>query len=443
MKKIITQAKKLVIPTKSHEKSKLQIAQEAFELVERQIKNYPEVIGLEFGGSFAKGTWLPKSADIDIFIKFKEKTSSEKFEEISKKIGFAAMRNYNPYVRYSEHPYVEAKIKNTKINVVPCYDVKLGNWKSSADRSPFHTRHMKKALTHKMRNDVRLLKTFLQSTEIYGAEVAMQGFSGYVSEVLILNFGSFENVIKSIAKIKENQVVGKTTKKFDTPIVIIDPIDSNRNLAAAISEENIGKFILNCRAFQINPSLKFFKGKKHKKSKLDQDNILVVKFNFKMRSPDIIWGQIKRATNSLSTQLKIGGFNVLRSASYTDEKKEAYLLFLLESPIIPQKYSKFGPEFFREKDCRSFISKNISTTQLMWINEDRKIVSLEKRKNFEVVKFLSEFLKNNLQTGIPKGLQGDFKKGFEVFLGTKNLSKSIKEVTRDLTTTDETIFYFN
>ena len=442
MKKIISKVRKSIIPSKSLEISKMQIANLAFKLVEEQLKKFPEVISLEFGGSYAKGTWL-SNADVDIFIKFKKITSEEKFVKISEKIGFTSMKKHNPYVRYSEHPYVEAKIKNTRINVVPCYDVKLGNWKSSADRSPFHTRKMKKVLTTKMREEVRLLKTFLKYSGIYGAEMAKQGFSGYVSEVLILNFGNFENVIKFIAKIKENQVIGKTPKIFETPIVIVDPIDSNRNLAAAISTENIGKFILSCRAFQIKPSLKFFKPKKSKISKNNTDNVLVVKFNFKIRSPDIIWGQIKRATNSLKTQLEMGGFKVLRSTSHTDEKKEAYLFFLLESTVIPKKYSKIGPEFFREKDSQSFISKNISKSELMWINDDRKIVSLKKRKNFEVVKFLSEFLKNNLQTGIPNGLQGDFKRGFKVFLGTKNLTKSIKEVTRDLTSTDDTIFYFN
>jgi len=443
MKEIISKVRKSGIPSKSLEASKREIADLAFKLVKDQLKKFPEVINLEFGGSFAKGTWLSKNADVDIFIKFNKKTSEENFVEISKKIGFASMKKYNPYVRYSEHPYVEAKIKDTKINVVPCYDVKLGNWKSAADRSPFHTRHMKKVLSPKMRNEVRLLKTFLQSVGIYGAEMAKQGFSGYVSEVLILNFGSFENVVKSIAKIKENQVVGKTSTDFETPIIIIDPIDSKRNLAAAISIENIGKFILNCRAFQIKPSLKFFKPKKSNISKNNLENVLVVKFDFKIRSPDSIWGQIKRANNSLKTQLEIGGFKVLRNTSYTDEKKEAYLLFLLESPIIPKKYSKIGPEFFRENDCRSFISKNISKTELMWINGDGKIVSLEKRKNPDVVKFLSQFLKNNLQTGIPKGLQGDFKKGFKVFLGIKNLTKSIKEVSNDLISTDDTIFHFN
>ncbi len=150
MKEIISKVRKSVIPSKSLEISKKQIAETAFKLVEEQLQKYPEVIGLEFGGSFAKGTWLSKNADVDIFIKFKKETSEEEFIEISKKIGFTSMKKHNPYVRYSEHPYVEAKIKNTKINVVPCYDVKLGNWKSAADRSPFHTMYMKKALTPKM-----------------------------------------------------------------------------------------------------------------------------------------------------------------------------------------------------------------------------------------------------------------------------------------------------
>ena len=443
MKQIISKFRKYVIPSKNTKKLKKQIADEVYVLVENQIKDYPEIVGLEFGGSYAKDTWLSKDADIDIFIKFKKSITDEKFTEISKKVGFESMKRYNPHVRYSEHPYVEARIKKTKINVVPCYDVGLGEWKSSADRSPFHTKFMQSELTPKMRNEVRILKTFLKLTKIYGAEIAKQGFSGYVSEVLIINFGSFENVIKSIAKIQQNQVIGKTSKIFGTSIVIIDPIDGNRNLAAAISDENIGKFILACRVFQNNPILEFYKPKKLKSSENNLENVLVVKFNFKMRSPDIIWGQVKRATTSLVTQLELGGFNVLRSKSYSDEQNEAYLFFFLESTNIPKNYSKSGPEFFRESDCNSFISKNIARTQLMWVGDDKKIISLEKRKHNEAVKFMTELLKNNLQTGIPKGLQGDFKKGFKVFYGNKNLSKSIKEVISDLISTDGTIFHFN
>jgi tRNA nucleotidyltransferase (CCA-adding enzyme) len=293
-----------------------------------------------------------------------------------------------------------------------------------------------------MKDDVRILKTFLKSIGIYGAEIAKQGFSGYVSEVLILNYGTFENVIKGISKIKENQTIGKSSKKFETLLVIVDPIDSNRNLAAAISNQNIGKFVLSCRAFQTNPSKQFFKISKRKRS-LGWDNVLVVKFDFRLRSPDIIWGQIKRATSSLTTQLELGGFKVFRSTSFTDEKKEACFFFLLESPVIPKIYTKRGPEFFREGDCKSFIGKNILKRELMWVDTDSKIVSLKKRKHDNAVKYIKEFLKNNLQTGIPKGLQSDLKRGFKVFLGSKDLRKSIKEAALELISTDEKIFYFN
>ena len=86
MKQIISKLPKSLIPSKKTEKSKNEIANLAFKLVENQIEKYPEVIGLEFGGSFAKGTWLSKDADIDIFVRFKKSTTEEKFERISKKI---------------------------------------------------------------------------------------------------------------------------------------------------------------------------------------------------------------------------------------------------------------------------------------------------------------------------------------------------------------------
>ena len=443
MKQIISKIGKTTIPSKVIQKSKKEIADKVYKLVKKEIQKYSEVIELEFGGSYAKDTWLSKNADIDIFIKFQKNISEEKLENISKEIGFESLKKYSPYVRYSQHPYVEAKIKDTKINIVPCYDVKIGEWKSAADRSPFHTKFMKKSLTLKMKNEVRILKTFLKSNKIYGAEIAKQGFSGYISEVLILEFGSFENLIKSISKIKENQIIGKTSKCFDTSIVVIDPIDSNRNLAAAISNENIGKFILICRALKQKPSLEFFKTKKLKISNKFWNNLLVVKFEFKTRSPDIIWGQIKRATSTLSTQLELGGFTVLRSKSHTDQQKEAYLIFFLESTKIAKIYQKKGPEFFREDSTHSFISKNLKDAELVWVGNNRKIISLEKRKHTDAESFMKEFLKKNLQVGIPKGLQNDFKRGFKVFVGNKTLSKSIKEEVAELISVDGTLLHFN
>ena len=443
MKTILNQAQKIVIPSRKIEQEKTKIARLAFELVDKQISKYSQIKEIEFGGSYPKGTWLPGKADVDIFIKFDKSTSEKKFSEIAKKVGFAALKKYKPYVRFSEHPYVEAKVKGTKVNVVPCYLVSKGKWKSAADRTQFHTEFMLENLSGPMKNNVRLLKQFLKNNGLYGAEISQQGFSGYVSEVLVWNFGSFEEVIRAIAKVNPDQVIGKATKKFDTPISIIDPIDSQRNLAAAISNENIGKFVLLCRRFLKKPSISYFKDQKRKSSRVLLKNCIIVSFSYKPRSPDIIWGQIKRAASTIGTQLELGGFKVIKSKAHTDEKKQASLFFLLESIVISKYNVKEGPEFFNEYDSSQFIAKNDKKSLAVWINKNKKILSLEKRAENDAKKFLTHLLSKELdKSGIPKGIKSDIKKGFKILSGGIS-NKSIKTQLLELVSTDAAIFSSN
>ncbi|MDH5657794.1 MAG: CCA tRNA nucleotidyltransferase, partial [Nitrosopumilus sp.] len=126
-----------------------------------------------------------------------------------------------------------------------------------------------------------------------------------------------------------------------------------------------------------------------------------------------------------------------------DHQNEIYLFFFLESTKISRIYSKNGPEFFREDSSKSFISKNIQNSKLLWVGNNKKIIALGKRKHTEVTKFIAEFLKKNFQVGIPQGLQNDFKRGFNVSIGSKNLSKSIKEAASELISIDDTLLYFN
>ena len=96
------------------------------------------------------------------------------------------------------------------------------------------------------------------------------------------------------------------TKKFDSPVVIIDPVDNNRNLGTAISMDNLGRFVLASRAFLKKPSKKFFKKPFSKRIMKNNDKIVVVQFRFKDRSDDIIWGQIKRASNAHKNSVRAG-----------------------------------------------------------------------------------------------------------------------------------------
>jgi len=51
---------------------------------------------------------------------------------------------------------------------------------------------MTQKLSNSLKEEVRILKKFFFHIDVYGAEIAKEGFSGYVSEVLISYFGSFE-----------------------------------------------------------------------------------------------------------------------------------------------------------------------------------------------------------------------------------------------------------
>lgn len=439
--RVLEQAKKISIPAEKEQERIKKIAESSLQLVKEQAANFPEVIRVELGGSYAKGTWLPGEVDLDIFVKLKKETDEKRFEFVGKSIGFGSLKKFKPYVRYSEHPYVEALIDGTRVNVVPCYDVEHGQWRSAADRSSFHTKYILQSLDQQKKDEVRLLKKFLTGSGIYGAEIAKEGFGGYVAEVLVLQYGSFLGVLEAASNFAQYQVIGNLAKKFDTPLIIIDPIDSNRNLGTAISAESIGRFILASRAFLKKPSLSFFRSKPRQSNKKNLSNTIIVRFNYKKRSPDIIWGQIKRAASALAGQLELAGFEVLRKSSITDEKSEAALLFLLRSPKIERNMIKKGPDVFRKKESENYITKNSKKSQLMWVDENSKILSLQQRPQHDAKLLLQYLLKKNLSSsGIPSGLVSDIKRGFKVLNGRQAVSKSIKKALSELITTDGLVF---
>ena len=162
----------------------------------------------------------------------------------------------------------------------------------------------------------------------------------------------------------------------------------------------------------VRRGVPFFKPRKRSKiSKKVLENVLVVKFNYRPRSPDIIWGQLKRAANSLALQMQVAGFNVLRSTATTNEKKEAWLLFLMQSLKIDDEEVREGPDFFFEKDSEVFIRKNSKKSKIMWVDSSKKILSLQKRQNDDAKQFLQTLLKNHLnKSGVPKGLRWILKK---------------------------------
>jgi tRNA nucleotidyltransferase (CCA-adding enzyme) len=445
IEKTISKAIYLCKPSSFEAKKLKTIAEQTKALVTSYSSS--KAVSIVLGGSFAKGTWLKNDADIDIFVKISASTSFEEFEELAKRIGFESLRRYRPTIRYSSHPYIEAFVRGVRVNVVPCYDVELGKWKSAADRSPFHTQYIMENLDEQKRNEVRVLKKFLKGSGVYGAEIATSGFSGYVAEVLILKFGSFRAVLEEISNmngrwgrdkkhvISIENVDPDIIKTFDNRLIIIDPIDPRRNLGAAISAESLGRFVLAARAFLERPSLDFFiKSKRNTKHSTYSyhdlyQNLLIIEFSYSKRSPDVIWGQMKKSLNALSKQLELADFGVIRSACSTDENKLAVFVFLLESMELWPYRERIGPEVFMRNAADNFISKNRKESVFIWIDEEMRIRNLVKRKEISAKRYIHSMLKEHIEiSGITTGLIKDIEQSLEIYTGDE---RKIKGITRD------------
>ncbi|MGC8609305.1 MAG: CCA tRNA nucleotidyltransferase [Thermoplasmata archaeon] len=244
----------------------------------KKIKAIPKLVG-----SFSKNTNL-KDGDLDIFIAFDRSYSEEFMENEGLKIGHYVIPD--AVEKYAEHPYVTGMVDGIKVDIVPCFQIEFGEKKISAvDRSILHTEYVRKNLKENQHEDVRLLKIFMKSIGVYGSEVKVSGFSGYVCEILIIAFGSFFNVIKKFSETKGSFLYPENENRFDSPVVIIDPVDNGRNAGAAVSLENLSKMKLASKLFMRNEDEKFFKIEKTEKKVEYTDRGTCIKI-FRLPRPD-------------------------------------------------------------------------------------------------------------------------------------------------------------
>jgi tRNA nucleotidyltransferase (CCA-adding enzyme) len=414
--------------------------------IQKEIMNFNDkrILKVIVGGSFAKGTWLENDTDIDFFVMIEPTVERNEFEELGKSVGFHALKKYSPYLRYSEHPYVEGKVNGIRINVVPCYKVQVNKWKSAADRSPFHTIFMETKLNEFLKSEVRVLKKFLKSIGIYGSQISVSGFSGYVTEVLILKYGSFRNVLQTFTELTPNYIVSLDSpdqsliEKFRSPITIIDPIDSNRNLGAAISAECLAKFVLASRLFLKAPSTKFFMTSSKSNTKIVSDiksNLLIIDFKIQMRSPDILWGQLKKRLTSISKQLANAGFEIIKKFCYTDEQEHATFIFMIKYTNLSKINLNVGPKIFLKNETDSFIKKRAEKSIMTW-TDDMTIVSIEEREKTSIKEHTNQIIQNDFESGKPTGISQDLKNGYSIYIGNEKklsnfISNAINHMIRD------------
>lgn len=368
-------------------------------------------------GSIGKFTWLRGDHDIDLFILFPKSASRESLEKqglaFGKKIVAELKGDY--VIKYAEHPYVHGSAGGFDIDIVPCYKIRRGEKIISAvDRSPLHLQFIIDKLDPGLRDEVRLLKQFCKGIGVYGSDTKTQGFSGYIGELLVIHYGTFEDVLERAAKWTAPKMLGSESKKtkFDAPLVVLDPTDSTRNAAANVSAENFVRFVVNSRRFLEKPGESFFweqpaplSRQELKKLKDRKTKFLALRFRRPDVIDDVLFPQLRRALHRLGGLAEYNEFIALRSCEYAD--RDAVLVFEFEVWALPDVKKMVGPPISSQAHAKEFLSK-YNDAPFGPAVEDNRWFAEKQRECKDVTSLFNSFLSQELdklkESGIPEGI---------------------------------------
>jgi tRNA nucleotidyltransferase (CCA-adding enzyme) len=409
------------------------VAGALLKMIKDMTAGRAEVKDVQLVGSVAKHTYVGRP-DIDLFILFDVSTPRSRMNEIGLGVGKTILPVHEE--RYAEHPYVHGRFEGFEVDIVPCYGVDdPSNLQSAVDRTPFHTRFIMERMTPVMRDQVRLLKQFMKGIGIYGAEAKVQGFSGYLVELMVIKYGSFHECLEASSRWKFGTKVslnGNITDKFQAPLVFIDPVDKSRNVASALSLDQFSKFVFASQEFLDNPDEKFFFP--HPRRSWDGDVLrnYFVETGFKtvlVKCPrpseidDNVFPQARKSLEGLRVLLEQAGFRVMDKALSIGS--EVNMVFLLESDIISDCHKHVGPPVWMDTS-KDFLErwKGASVGE-PFIEGGRWVVIIHRDCNEA-----SSLLRMNLSKA---SLGSSFKElSFEIFRHEEALSDDNRSVLTDL-----------
>lgn len=347
------------------------------DLLKKAIRKQKINADVVIGGSLAKGTQIRENFDVDIFVKF-DKTEKKNISDLLEKIIKSLKVKYDRV--HGSRDYFHVK-KELFYEIVPVLNV--DSWKDAenvSDMSPLHVEYfVKKSKNQKnIRNEIRITKKFMKSARVYGAESYIRGFSGHVVDILIMYHGSFQKLVEKASKWKERTIIdiekhhkfpmmSLNQSKLQSPLVVVDPIQVDRNASAAVSEENYKIFIKTCKAFLKKPSKNFFeekpfseviedaKKKLEKKAKFHEINLIPLK-----EKEDVAGSKVLKIKEFLEKELEKQEFKVYW-CDWEFNEKESIIAFAIDKKILSEIKINKGPAVDMKEHTKVFKKKYKST----------------------------------------------------------------------------------
>lgn len=394
------------------------------EGVVKRLNTALHVAGIEaecvIGGSFAKGTFLKNDHDVDMFVRFDsnkyhDQPISDLLEPILGSLfkgveRIHGSRDYFQFVGSRNDSHIvstsymqERKLKGSKMRV-PDYEnnfffevipvLKISDYreaKNVTDMSPFHVDYVK----HKIEKDIfladeiRLLKVFCKSAGMYGAESFVQGFSGHVIDLLILHAGSFKALVQEASEWGNRVIIDSeghhqdplktlNPSKLVSPLIIVDPIQPDRNAAASVSDKSFERFKEACRSFLDAPSEEFFTLKhidwEAVQLKYKKEWILGLDVKPLEGKADVVGTKALRVFEHVKEKLEEHEFKILEDG-FEFGAENSILYFVVKKAKLSETVLHQGPPVKNKEDAGRFREKHPAAYEekgRLWVKLQRK-----------------------------------------------------------------------
>ncbi|HTW39384.1 MAG TPA: CCA tRNA nucleotidyltransferase [Thermoplasmata archaeon] len=295
-------------------------------------------------GSAARGTFLSDRLDVDLFMLFPPDLSRDRLREEGLALGRAVLSN--PETRYAEHPYLRGEFEGFRVDAVPGFAITdPSSPLSPVDRTPFHQEYLTRRENVALVAQVRLAKQFLRTLGVYGSEAKTEGFSGYLVELLVLEFGSLRGMLRAARSWRlpvRLAAPGKEPPRLpaDVALILADPVDPHRNVASALSRRNLSTVVLAAGEYLAHPSAAWFEPRSRlpmprsdAMERLSEraSHVTVVRLPRPDLVDDTLYPQVRKAERAIAEELERSDFELLGSASATESEHVVIVLEVAHS----------------------------------------------------------------------------------------------------------------
>lgn len=333
------------------------------------------------GGSGAKGTWLRGMHDIDVFVCFDYRKYKEKSDQLSEFLAAAVRKAFPKHERlHGSRDYFRTQMGRYNFEVVPILGIrKASQALNITDVSLLHSGWVNKKISKNkaVADETRLTKAFCRAQRVYGAESYVRGFSGYACEVLTAYYGSFLQLITAAAKKWKKQIAAEkkiiidaerhykgkdplrelNQAKVQSSLVVIDPVQKDRNATAALSNEVLERFIDAASEFTKKPAKSFFERQQVTVEKLWQKargkRLIIVEAKPLSGKEDVVGAKLVKAFEHMLLQLKEKGFGVAESG-WEWEKGRMVMLWYIINKAEPEPEVRYGPPLSNKQHAEKF-----------------------------------------------------------------------------------------